>query len=209
MIGAISRVHGVQALVQRQIGGLFVAALGGLPEPPTVAPHVPVAELIDERRYRPARRQHVVCLSARVATVTVSCSAASAQRSISGRSASGTSLEISTSSSFAYMTKNRVGVPVRMMNPAATSRTRSTDMRFCASGACRHDRYQRSGRRRHGRRPRTDRRCCPAISTSSCRPCRRCGEADAVPVGDAVRHQDRDGVQRVEPAARLIDRLAE
>ena len=55
-------VHGVQALVQRQIGGLFVAALGGLPEAPTVAPDVPVAELIDERLYRPARRQHVVCL---------------------------------------------------------------------------------------------------------------------------------------------------
>ena len=35
------------------------------------------------------------------------------------------------------------------------------------------------------------------------------GQADAVPVRDAVRHQSRDRVERVEPAAGLVDRLAD
>ncbi len=34
-------------------------------------------------------------------------------------------------------------------------------------------------------------------------------QADAVPVGHAVRNERRDRVQRIEPAARLVDRLAD
>ena len=32
-----------------------------------------------------------------------------------------------------------------LMNPDATPRTKSTEMRFCTSGAIRHARYQRRG----------------------------------------------------------------
>ena len=38
-----------EALIQRQVGDVFVLGVGRLPEPAPIAAHVPVAELVDER----------------------------------------------------------------------------------------------------------------------------------------------------------------
>ena len=58
-------VRRVEAFVEGQVGGLLVLAGRRLPEPPAVAAHVPVAELVDEGFDRPARALRVVSVEAR------------------------------------------------------------------------------------------------------------------------------------------------
>ena len=50
----------IQALVQRQVRRSFVRRIGRFPETPTVATHIPVAQLIDKRLDRLARRLGIV-----------------------------------------------------------------------------------------------------------------------------------------------------
>ena len=102
---------------------------------------------------------------------------------------------------FQSVTRNR---RVELVDALACSRagvSTASPRRTCTSAARRHHACRGSS---------TGRSRCPWTSTSSDRPCRRCSSRQTtLRYGDAVEHQRVHGEQRVEPAARLVDRLAD
>ena len=202
-------VDGVQALVEGEIGGLLVPARRRLPEPTAVAPHVPVAELIHEGLERSPRREHVIGLQ-RVRRVGDRAMqqrerpavdlGALGQRDVVG-DVNAVELRVHH--------EERVGVPPGVDEPGrhpahevdgdALLHLRRDPARQVPAQGVRADVVE-DVVRIHDVAERL--RHLFAVLVHDV------GKADAVAVRDAVGDQGRDGMERVKPAAGLVDGLA-
>ena len=203
-------IHRMQALVEGQVGGLLVRPGRRLPEPSAIAPHVPVAQLVDEGFDRPPRREHVVRLQ-RLRRVGHGAMQQRERPAVDlGTLGERDVLGQVDAIELRVHHEERVGVPPGVDEPGRHSahevdgdallRLRRDPARQVPAQGVGADVVEDvvgvddvADRLRH----------LLAVLVHDV------GEADAVAVRDAVRHERRDGVQRVEPAAGLVDGLAD
>ena len=200
----------MQAFVEGEVGGLLVPPGRRLPEPPAVAPHVPVAELVHEGLDRPPRREHVVPFQ-RLRRLRHRAVQQRQRPAVDLRAlGEGDVIRQIDAVELRVHHEERIGVPPGVDEPGgdvahelhgdALLHLRRDPARQIPAQGVRADVVEDvvgvddvALRLRH----------LPAVLVHDV------GEADAVAVRHAVRHQRGDRVQGVEPAAGLVDGLAD